>query len=323
MAGRKREPVPNALTDVETRELSVVDRGAVRRRFAMRKRDEGEGEDAEQQVLRNVLALPLPAAMEAAIEKLSPDAKAKLAMRSSMQVLHAYRDHLTDEHIAALHGLLGLPQAEGDAPQDDPDTTPDDTKEPPMADTQKTAPDAAKTEAPAAPAAETAAEPKAQEADAPVEKRAEGGDVDAKIEAVRKAMAKENEALRKALHTELHKRRVQESVQKARRELPAFVDPGAWGDLIVKLEDAGLWEEAQPLLKAAHAAAQSGHAMLTGTRGHTDDGQTGADGQLAVHAAAIAKRDGISEAAAMMKALEENPALYDAAKAKSLFPGQD
>lgn len=118
--------MPSALTQVDTRELSLVDRGAVMRRFAMRKRDGADAmNDVAIKVLKAELEPELLAKFEAKLNELAKDAGTgamdpglKSALKGMLQLMASFKDKLQTPQLQALAHLVGFTGnlMNGDAP---------------------------------------------------------------------------------------------------------------------------------------------------------------------------------------------------------------
>jgi hypothetical protein len=122
--------VLNALTDVETPELSLVARGAQRKPVAFTKSEEGMP-DGMEEILKSVLELELD--NEAEVEKVlkagDMSDKGKLAVRSALKVLGAFKEEMPRNVMETLSKLSGFPGAKQDPPEDPKAPKPENGKE--------------------------------------------------------------------------------------------------------------------------------------------------------------------------------------------------
>lgn len=342
--------MPAALTEVDTREVSLVDRGAVKRRFAMRKRDGASMKDVVQKALSVPLEPELLAKLDAELKKLQGDAGAvdpnlKNALKGILQMFVMFKDKLSPELMGAMAHLVGFSGAQmaalaGDdnAPAGDTSTPPSDDPPPPTDDTPATPdnetppppPDGdpnankdptGKEEAP--PDGQTPPDPNDPEnKKPPFGKR---GTVDPAFEAFKKAANAENEKLRKAqdelrkqneaIRADLRKREISEMVRK---NYPNLGANEAITQMCFDMDQKGLLKSMEPKLAAWNNQMQASELFKeAGANGGGQD-LTPAQ-QLDVAAKEIQKADPkLSYAKAYDLACSQNPVLRKNIHKKSL-----
>jgi hypothetical protein len=273
------------LSDVVTNEVSLVDRGAVRRKFAMRKK-EGSMMD---EILKACLETTLEneAEIDAKLEKRGVDKKAGAAIKGAIKLLSAFKGDLQDSHLLALRTLLE------EMAQDEQDEEDGETPAPAK---------------------------KNDKGDAPVEKADMmlPDAIKAQFEAVRKAQEKaaaEATELRKELEQRKDQDHLRQCVEKAATQYADLGPARVLGPVIQKLEKAGLFKEVEGVLRGANERARMGgtQSLLKeqGTsRGWGDSDADSADARLQKAAVEIAKSDNVPLIVAHAKACEKNPELY-------------
>lgn len=285
-----------ALTDIEVVEVSVVPFGANGKVFALRKSDE---EDAPMPDMDTILkaSLDLPLENEKHIDyrlrKSGIETRLQPTLKGVVRILQSQRDLLDDSHIAMLAELAGYGNVAASKSQE-PTKPTENIESPPKADASEEGQPVEKSES------------KAEGVSIDVEKRFE--EQHARIE---KAQA-ENVELKKALEAERNARVMRECVEKAGKEFPMLGAAKDIGATIKKLQDAGLYEDIEPLLKAANEKANRAELFQEQSRpGHAstehDPLRKAADGLRE-------KNPNLTLAAAMDLALMKDPNLYTQAK---------
>lgn len=102
--------MPNKLENIVTAELSLVPKGAVKKRFFLRKED-AEVEEIIKAILEKELDLE-------AIDKLSISDKAKAAIKGAAKLLNAYKDDLTPDVIDVLMECAGVERKKKEKDED-------------------------------------------------------------------------------------------------------------------------------------------------------------------------------------------------------------
>lgn len=282
MAGAKT----NLLTDVTTREVSIVDRGAVRRKFLFRKNEE---QPMYEEIIKACIETPLENedAIDASLEKRGVEKKTGAAIKAAIRVLSAFKDNLQDSHKAALRSLMD------EASDDDDDADEDAKTTKKKADTQ---PEDVKKD----------------------ESVAMTPEVKAQFESVRKAQeaaSAEAVALRKKLDEYDNKEHLRRCVEKAEKDFRHLGPAKVVGGVLQKLEKAGLAEEIEAVLRGANERARLGgtEKLLKeqgSDHGWGDADDDTADARLQKAAVAIAKADNVPLMVAHAKACEAHPELY-------------
>lgn len=293
----------HALLDVQTDEVSMVDRGAVGRKFAFRKRDEAAMED----IIKGCLTTPLEdeAVLDSRLEKRGVDKKGALAIKGALRLIAAFKDSLRDQDCKFLADLIGAQDA------DDDDET-GETKSRKAAQVDKAAaPEAAaETTAPTAAADIAKAEGDVMESLSP--------EIAARFASIQKAHEQTQERaaqLEKALHEQQDAQRTREFIDKAAREFPHLGPAKQLGPLLKSLADKDLYTQMERLLRGANERAQRGETALFSERGSPEsfakaDEEDSAFSRLERAAASIAKAENIPHHKAITKACERDPKLY-------------
>ncbi len=290
------------LEDLETREVSLVDVAANKRKFAFRK-DNGEAMNAKeaQEFLSAILETPLEneAALQANLEKAGYDKRTGTAVRSAIKILQANADALSDQHKQALNALSSAAREE----EEEDDKGGKGSKE-----NKNKAAGGGSTPTPE-PKVEMSPEVKAQ--------------FDF-IKAAREKDQAELLELRKSLQARDDADKVRAAVAKAESEYPALSGHDKIGNLLHKA--AGLGEEAlkdlEDTLRAANERAKLGGTDRIVGKSHgtsrdwAGSNGTSAEAQLQAKTLEIAKNGGLDMRQAFVKACEQNPKLYDAYEAE-------
>lgn len=291
----------NLLTDVVTHEVSLVDRGAVRRKFAFRK-NEGRMDD----ILKACLQAPLEHedAVDAILEKRGVDKKAGAAIKGAIKLLSAFKEDLQETHRDALQTLLSAISEAG--PEEENDDEEGGTKK------------AAKSEEPVQETLE-----KADMQTLPAE-------IQAQFAEVRKAQERasaEAASLRKELDERKEQEHLRRCVEKASSQYADLGPAKVLGPVIQKLEKAGLFSEVESVLRGANARAKmGGTSSLFKEAGTSEDwGQSdgdNADARLQKAAVDISKTENVPMIVAHAKACQANPDLYEQYKKEQALSAQ-
>jgi hypothetical protein len=265
------------LVDLETLEVSLVKRGANKKRFALAKNEGSEMKD----LTAAILAAPGdidPQLAEVLKEALSKEAEAVIA--DAFKMLSAVKDEMSGELFAKISEALGFGKAE-EEPEEEPE---------------------AAAEEPAEAAAEDEPE---EEAEKSIEKSADPEVV---------ALFKEHEELKALYKAELAEKRTKEFIAKAEEQFANI--PGATceavGHLLRDLHDLdqGIADRVESVLKGTQALVENvGVLGESGTRAQAP-ASGDADARLDTMARARVEKTGISYAKAYESVLKENPKLY-------------
>jgi len=285
----------NLLTDVTTHEVSLVDRGAVKRRFAFRKHEDDPMYD---EIIKACLETPLEdeAALDAQLEKRGVDKKAGAAIKGAIRLLTAFQDSLQDSHRDALKRLSAAPSADDDEDEDENGKKP-----------SKKAADSEEETTPVT----------AKKDDAPM---AMPPEIQAQFEMVRKAQEADRAeavALRKELEERKDAEHLRECIAKAATQYRHLGPEKVVGAALHKLEKAGLAKDIEAVLRGANERAKLGgtEKLLKeeGTeRGWADSDADTADARIQKAAVEVAKARNLPIWTAKELVCRENPALYEA-----------
>lgn len=288
--------MPTKLSRMKTREVSVVDRGANRKVWALLKNEDG---NVNAEIIKACLETPIEkeAEFDATLQKAGATDKARTAMTAAMRVIHAFKDQIKPSEFNLMVEGLGYQV---------PDAT-----------------------AVAAAVAKAAAAKPAPGADCPTcgqtATQKDAGtesvikedvmkelpaEVRAQLEKSDKAQKEMNERLEKsekALAVEMEKRHTRECVAKAAKEFAHLGPAEEVGEVLKSLEgNPGL----EKLLRAANERAKA--AALFEERGRTVSKSSGdAFKQITASAAELRKADSkLTPAQAFDNALRLNPEVY-------------
>lgn len=298
--------MPKALTELTTKEVSLVTRGAVNRRFAVKKEDAMSSMDL---ILKAVLEQEAEgeAAVLAQLEKSEMSPKGRDAMLGVFRLMSAFRDEIPADVAKSAPKMAGYPEdtKKGKAKKDFPPAEGDDAEPDADDEEDKKFPPSKK---------KASKEPATKTADMPPELRAQFEAVNkAQQEAVEKA-----ERLEKALEVERDARLTKEFVEKAGKEFATIGPAGEVGSVLKSLHGLGgdLAGKVEKLLKLA--AERATQANLFGQRGHDASMAHGADnsawGKIEKAAKEMVNKSAdttLSQAQAIDLVLKRNPELYE------------
>lgn len=216
------------LTEIDTRELSLVDLAAVKRKFAMLKRDADMANDVAAKILKGDLEPDLATKFDALFKAegdAAIDPATRGALKGLLQLMVGLADKLKGPAMQQLAALAGL----------------DATAEAPPAD---------------AAAAKDAAKPDDDE----VAKRGKGEQpgVNPEVAALMKRHQDEITALRKANEATAAKLRKKEVVDLVAKDYANLGNPETVAGFFMDLEGANLLKRAEPMLRAWSAQLAKG-----------------------------------------------------------------
>ena len=275
------------LIDLETLEVSLVKRGANKKKFALAKKESENMKDLTAAILAAPGEID-PALAEVLKEALSKEAEAVIA--DAFKMLSAVKDEMSGELFAKISEALGFGKAEEDEAEEE-------------------APEAAAEEAPAEEAPEAPAPDEEEEEEA--EKSIEKSD-DPKVA----ALFKEHEDLKALYKAEMETKRAAEFVAKAEADFANI--PGATveqvGGLLKDLHDLdqGIAERVESVLKGTQALVENvGVLGEAGSRAQAPAAND-ADGRIEAMARSRVEKSGgaLSLAKAYEAVLRDNPKLY-------------
>lgn len=270
------------LSQVETNEVSYVDRGAVRHRFALLKKD---GTAMDEKILKAALEQPLEneAAMDAAIAKAGISEEAGLAIKASARVFAAYADQMTPDQKAIL--ASGISKAEGDEDEEEEaaegdaaaegseDGEAEEGSEPPADDEDEDEKEPTEKAAQASqgePVSKTATTPETITKAEHESLQKAHSDLQAKFETIEKA---HREAIEKAEQAEC--------IAKAEKEFKDVGAPAEVGMFIHQLKKASLWNEvSERILKGAQERAKAAELFSVKGSGASNPSEKSAEAEL-------------------------------------------
>jgi len=314
--------VSAVLTEIDTVEVSLVDRGANKKRFALRKQErtmKTKMTKAQKDTLTKLLAglkvAEVPTKLAKALEGLSEPARQ--AVLQAMGILAAARGDLPEGVLQACMEAVGIESADdlidliapaepsaGDSePTAQADSPPSTTGEPMPVDPMKSAPvakldDAAREQI--AKAEKSAAEATAQLAT--LKKQAEEGET-------------KRVALEKQVKEERDARLTKEFIAKAEKLSHLPVKADELGPVLKALHDVAPEQAAkvEKFLEQSNEKLKTVDQLLK-EHGHSRDagGETSAWAQLQKVAAELRKADAkLTEPQSITKAMELHPKLYE------------
>lgn len=298
----------NELVELETVEVSLVDKGANRRTFAIRK-----AEKQTMQVIDAILSAPFEhkEAVAEHLKKAEMSPQATEAVEAAMQLLSAVQEEMPEDMMKQLMAMAGM------AKEDEEEKT-----EKENGDEEEQAPEA--TEEAAEALAEEGAEAAEEEAD-----KMYGDDEDkmkkrlAALPADTRSMV---EQLWKSNRSEITKRKELEAqIKKAEQEkrLGDFITKARsdFSALPAKAEELGAFMSnldgeaatfAQSLLKSANELIATGGITSEIGKSSTEAQELDSISKAERMAAEIVEKEGITKAAAKGRVWKNNPELYAA-----------
>jgi hypothetical protein len=317
------------LTEIETEEVSLVTRGANRKRFAFHKQEKPMSKLTEEQKskLMKALAAATPAAMQKALNALElKKGLSDMADGSKAKVIQAIKllasigsdlpEGLMDDLIEALgvqstSDLLAAMEGGSGAATEDPgtvaaeDPAAEPSPEEPMSTTKsETVKKSELTDA-------------AKSAIAKAEKTA--ADATAQVETLRKQAAEGEKArteLAKQVAVERDARLTREFITKAETKMQHLPTPASeLGPILKELSEKApeAYAKLEKVLEGANEKAKTSAALLKeiGKGGNGGESADTAMAQLKKHAAEIRKAEPkLTEAQAFSQATQRNPELY-------------
>jgi len=320
--------VTSKLSEIDTVEVSLVDRGANRKRFALRKQEKKmktkmtkAQKDSLSKLLARIKPGQTPERLAKALEELSEPARQ--AVLSSLGILAAARADLPEGMLQAVMEACGVespddlidlispaaPMGADNEPAVQADSPAPYPEEPMPTEPQKNETPVAKfddaTKAQIAKAEKAAAEANAELAS--LKKQAEV-DSKARVELEKQVKAERDARLEK------------EFLSKAEKLSSLPTKAAEIGPVLKALHDANpeLAAKVEKMLESANEKLKTVDSLLK-ERGHANVGgtETTAWGEIQKAAAELRKADPkLTEPAAIAKAMELNPKLYDAYEAE-------
>jgi len=295
------EKTTNELTDLETVEVSLVDKGANRRTFAIRK-----SEKNTMTVIEAILAAPFDKSEELMerLKKAELSEQAAEGVKSALQLLSAFQEELPESLVSEMMGLIGMSEEKAEEEDEEKEEKQEDPAE---EATEEVAEEAA--------AAEEESEKSEEEEDEEMEKR---------LSALPEETRGMVEQLWKSNRSEVKKRKeLEQQIKKAEQEkrLGEFVKKARedFSSLPAKPEEIGAFMSslngdtakfAQSLLKSANEIISSGGITSEIGKSIADAQQIDSISKAEQMAAEIVKSEGVSEAVARGRVWKNNPGLY-------------
>tara|TARA_R110002012_G_scaffold126758_1_gene278794 strand:- start:3409 stop:4338 length:930 start_codon:yes stop_codon:yes gene_type:complete len=295
----------NELVELETVEVSLVDKGANRRTFAIRK-----AEKRTMQVIDAILSAPFEhrAAVAEHLKKMEMSPQATEAVEAAMQLLSAVQEEMPEDMMKQLMAMAGMAKEE------------EEEAEKAEGDEEEEAPEATEE------AAEALAEEGAEAAEEETEKEDDEEEMQKRLAALPKDMRGMVEQLWKSNRSEIAKREELEGqIKKAEQEkrLGNFITKARadFSSLPAKPEDLGAFMSgldveaaafAQSLLKSANEMIATGSITSEIGKSSTDAQELDSISKAERMAAEIVEKEGITKAAARGKVWKQNPELYAA-----------
>ena len=120
------EKTTNELTDLETVEVSLVDKGANRRTFAIRK-----SEKNTMTVIEAILAAPFDKSEELMerLKKAELSEQAAEGVKSALQLLSAFQEELPESLVSEMMGLIGMSEEKAEEEDEEKEEKQEDPAE--------------------------------------------------------------------------------------------------------------------------------------------------------------------------------------------------
>lgn len=297
----------NELVELETVEVSLVDKGANRRTFAIRK-----AEKRTMQVIDAILSAPFEhrAAVAEHLKKMEMSPQATEAVEAAMQLLSAVQEEMPEDMMKQLMAMAGMAKEEEE----------EEEAEKAEGDEEEEAPEATEE------AAEALADEGAEAAEEETEKEDDEEEMQKRLAALPKDMRGMVEQLWKSNRSEIAKREELEGqIKKAEQEkrLGNFITKARadFSSLPAKPEELGAFMSgldveaaafAQSLLKSANEMIAHGGVTSEIGKSSTDAQELDSISKAEQMAAEIVEKEGITKAAAKGKVWKQNPELYAA-----------
>ena len=292
------------LTDLETVEVSLVDKGANRRKFAIRKSEN------EMTIIQAILEAPFEKSDELIqrLQKAELSEQATEGVKSALQLLSAFQEELPESLMTELMAIIDM----GEEKAEDEDEKEDDPAE---EATEEVAEEAAAAEEDEEKTDK--AEDDEEEDEDKMKKRlaALPKDVRGMVEQLWKSNRSEV-AKREALEGQIKKaeaeKRLGDFIKKARADFSSLpAKPEEIGAFMSKLagKDAAF---AQSLLKSTNEIIAQGGITSEIGKSTTDAQQIDSISKAEQMAAEIVKSEGVPEAVARGRVWKNNPELYAA-----------
>ena len=293
------------LTDLETVEVSLVDKGANRRTFAIRK-----SENDKMNLIDAILQAPFEKSDELIerLQKAELSEQAAEGVKSALQLLSAFQEELPESLMNELMGMIGMSEEKAEDEDEKAD-------EPAEEATEEVAEEAAADEEDEEKTDKMEDEDEEEEDEDKMKKRlaALPKDVRGMVEQLWKSNRSEI-AKREVLQLEIKKakeeKRLGDFIKKARdnfSSLPA--KPEELGAFMSKL-DGKAAAFAQSLLKSANEMIAKGGVTSEIGNSTSDAQQIDSISKAEQMAAEIVKSDGVSLAVAKGRVWKNNPGLY-------------
>lgn len=280
------EEMPTELSDIDTVEVSLVDKGANMRHFAIRKGEE------KMSVVEAILSAPFEQAdaVDAQLAKAELSAQATEGIKSAMQIMAAFEDELPGGVMQSMMDLVGATKEEDEEKPEEEDE-----------DEEKPAP--------------VEQEEEDEEDEDEMKKR-----MDALPPDVRSMVAqlwKSNKAeIAKRAELEIRikkaedEKKMEECIKKAQTEYSNIpVTAADLGSFLKGIDGSKSAEFVHSMLKSTNEML--GQANITGEIGKTITGtETDAVAKAERMAVAMSEKEGIAKSIALGRVWKSNPALY-------------
>jgi len=296
------------LTDLETVEVSLVDKGANRRIFAIRK-----SENDKMNLIDAILQAPFEKSDELIerLQKAELSEQAAEGVKSALQLLSAFQEELPESLMAELMGMIGMSEEKAEEEDEEKEEKAEDPAE-------------EATEELAEEAAESEEETDKMYSDTDKEKEDDEDKMKKRLAGLPKEMRGMVEQLWKSNRSEIAKReelegqikkaeeekRLGDFIKKARDDFSSLpAKPEELGAFMSKLDSKSA-AFAQSLLKSTNELIAHGGITSEIGKSTTDAQQINSISKAEQMAAEIVKSEGVSEAVARGRVWKNNPGLY-------------
>jgi colicin import membrane protein len=286
----------NELVELETVEVSLVDKGANRRTFAIRK-----AEKQTMQVIDAILSAPFEhkEAVAEHLKKAEMSPQATEAVEAAMQLLSAVQEEMPEDMMKQLMAMAGMSKQE-----EEEEEAPEATEE----------------------AAEALAEEGAEAAEEETEKEDDEEEMQKRLASLPEEMRGMVEQLWKSNRSEIAKReeleaqikkadeekRLGDFIAKARQDFPSLPAKAEELGAFISGLDGEAAAFAQSLLKSANEMIATGGITSEIGKSSTDAQELDSISKAERMAAEIVEKEGITKAAAKGRVWKNNPELYAA-----------
>lgn len=303
----------NELVELETVEVSLVDKGANRRTFAIRK-----SEKQTMQVIDAILSAPFEhrAAVAEHLKKMEMSPQATEAVEAAMQLLSAVQEEMPEDMMKQLMAMAGMAKEDDEDKTDKANGDEEEEEEAPEA-TEEAAEALAEEGAEAAEEEEEADKMYGDDDEDRMKKRlaalpAETRNMVAQLWKSNRSEITKRKELEGQIKKAQQEKRLGDFIVKARSDFSALpAKPEELGAFMSGLNGKAA-DFAQSLLKSANELIATGSITSEIGKTSTDAQELDSISKAERMASEIVEKEGITKAAAKGKVWKNNPGLYAA-----------